>query len=324
MVYFLLLAVVKKNIMNKFLLVIALSFFTMSGLKAQYLWDFGGGIGSSNYLGDIGGQGAAKAFVSDIQLEMSRPSFNLFARYKINNLFGASAGFAYGWIQGADNLSNDPSRFSRNLSFRNHLFEISGRGEVYLLRLNDVGRSGRYRLDFSTYLFAGAAGLYHNPKTEYEDEWIALQPLQTEGVQYSKIQLAIPAGLGVYFTLFRHHRFGFEIGTRFTTTDYLDDVSTFYKQPSLFEDPLAAILADRSNEVDPNDPKFVGSQYFSEGTEMNPELPSIRGGAANPDYYLMAFATYSYVLRGKKSNFTKPRYNFITGHVKKRKSKAKF
>ncbi len=42
-------------------------------LKAQYALDFGGTLGATNYLGDIGGgAGTGRKFISDVKLQKTR------------------------------------------------------------------------------------------------------------------------------------------------------------------------------------------------------------------------------------------------------------
>ena len=315
-VIFLLLTATFKNLMRKFILFSVLVLLLNLSSSAQYNFDIGGGVGAANFLGDIGGTSAdgAQPFINDIQLTMTRVGINGFARYQFMPWLGVNAGFASCWIEGSDNLSKNPARYTRNLSFRNHINEIYARGEFYFLNTNDVGRTGRYRLDFKSYIYLGAAVFSHNPKTEYNGEWIALQPLQTENKKYSRINGAIPGGFGIYFTLMRNHRFGFETGFRYTFTDYLDDVSgTYPADPAWYTttDPLAVELSNRSDEVDPDDPLFLQAALPSPG--------GVRGGAAALDVYMMTLATYSFVFRGK-SNFSKPIYKWVL----KRKSRAKF
>jgi len=315
-VIFLLLTTTFKNLMRKFILFSVLALLLNLSSSAQYNFDIGGGVGAANFLGDIGGtsEAAGQPFINDIQLTMTRVGINGFARYQFMPWLGVNAGFASVWIEGSDNLSKNPARYTRNLSFRNQINEIYARGEIYFLNINDVGRTGRYRLDFKSYIYLGAAVFSHNPKTEYNGEWIALQPLQTEDKQYSRINGAIPGGFGIYFTLMRNHRFGFETGFRYTFTDYLDDVSgTYPADPNwyLTADPLAVELSNRSDEVDPDDPLFLQAAYPSPG--------GVRGGAAAPDVYMMTFATYSFVFIGK-SNFSKSKYKW----VRKVKTRAKF
>lgn len=98
----------------KFLFSFCLSLLPLWGISQS--WEFGGGLGPSNYLGEIGGVYEPKGFISDLQLKKTRMGLSAFGRYNFTDKFALSAGLAHGWIEGADSLSLQPSRFSRNLS----------------------------------------------------------------------------------------------------------------------------------------------------------------------------------------------------------------
>jgi hypothetical protein len=67
---------------------------------------------------------------------------------------------------------------------------------------------------------------------------------------YGTTALAVPVGLGVKFSLSERVNLNFEVTHRFTTTDYVDDVSTTYAGPAAFAPGSpAAYLQDRSYET---------------------------------------------------------------------------
>lgn len=309
--------------MRKLLLVISIVLGSLS-LNAQYIWDFGAKLGAANYLGDIGGgEGPARDFIYDLKIEATRISGGAYGRYFMGNSVAASVHITQAMISGDDQNSPNPERYSRNLSFRNGLVELTPRLEWHIIRIHDVGRTFRYRLNFNFFLYGGAGVVWSNPKAKLNDEWVALQPLQTEGNQYSRFQFTAPVGVGAHFRFNKRHVIGAEFGWRWTMTDYLDDISGFYKNPDNFEDPIARTLADRSVEMDPNDPLFIGSKFYGEGSKANPAVPAKRGNPDNNDSYFVAGFTYGYALRGKTS-FSRAKYNFIKGKPRKRRSKAKF
>lgn len=302
--------------MRIFLLSVGIFLLTFSNGKAQYYWDFGVSLGGANYLGEMGGTDKSRRdFIYDIKLNQTRYMFGTFARYRVNQNFSWHTSINYGRIQGADSLSDYGPRFSRNLSFRNDILEVSTRGELYFYTVNDVGRTGRYRLDFRTYVFAGIGMFYHNPKAFYQGKWHALQPLKTEGKDYKRIQPVIPIGGGFYYTYKRQHRIGLEFGWRVTFTDYLDDASELYIDPDLHQSELSAALANRSADVQ-NDPRFIGLSNFKTG--------SIRGEPSNNDSYLFTQFTYSFVMRGQRRNIRHKSYNYVYAKRKRRRTKAKF
>lgn len=302
--------------MRFIVLVFALLLSTL--LSAQYKWDYGFGLGASNYLGDMGGkQKTRRNFVSDMKLAETRWDVNGFARYKFNQRLSVKAQLAYLRIQGDDALSSNTGRHARNLNFRNDIFELSVTPQVTYYENNDLGSSYRFRLGFKAYVFAGVGVFHHNPKASYNDEWVALAPLKTEGVKYSLWQFSVPIGTGFYFTLKKKHRLGFEYNWRLCFTDYLDDVSTKYADPKTLGSAQAIALANRTNELGNTiDPGTKG--FFIPGNK--------RGDPTHKDTYMTMFLNYSYVMRGK-SSFYRSRYGsffFKKTRRKVRKIRAKF
>jgi len=300
---------------------------------AQYRWDFGGGIGFSNYLGEIGGEEQERRdFIFDMKLNRTQYVIGGFARYKYSPAISFNFGVNYGRVKANDYNSLNPARVARNLSFRNNILEFSGRAEVSLFYDNDVSGKGYYNPDFKIYGFVGAGVMHHNPKVvyygeldEFNGELVELQPLQTEGQEYSKWQIVIPAGLGLYFTYSKVHRFGWEIGYRSTFTDYIDDVSTEFADPSELNSPLSQELSARTTDEALATAALYASQQGVNSPNPESFLPGEkRGDPTNNDGYLFTQFTYSYVLKGK-STFYKKKYNWIKkGSKKRRKSRAKF
>ncbi|MCC6401423.1 MAG: outer membrane beta-barrel protein [Flavobacteriales bacterium] len=328
------------------LLVVVLS----TQVKAQYAWDIGVHLGGANYLGEMGGKEQTRRdFIWDMKLGQTRWSIGVFGRRKLNRSFSVSAGLMYLRLQGADALSTNPQRVGRNLNFRNDMFELYVRPEFTIFQDNDIGGKGRYRTDFRLFLYAGAALFYHNPKAQINREgaFYALQPLQTEGVAYSKFGFAIPAGLGMHITKKRRHRYGFDFGWRTTFTDYLDDASTVYIDHS-GSDPTTSALADQHQHFYPTVAAYLSTTDYQDGVLVttaggdlvqtpdkyqygywDPDGPSKpsenkRGDPTHNDCYLTMTLTYSYVLKGQ-SNFYRQRYSWIRGKKRiGRKSRAKF
>lgn len=295
---------------------ILLFLLSLTSFSQEGRWEFGGGTGSANYLGEIGGTYEPRGFIADLQWSKTRPGFTGFVRYNFTDRLAFSAGLAHGWIEGADSLSLIETRFTRNLSFRNQIFEVYSRFEVDFFDWDVIKRGGRFRLNFSPFGYLGVSTFYHNPKAYYQGQWVSLRPLQTEGFSYSNFAFALPVGFGMHMMVGRHHKFTFEVGWRKTFTDYLDDVSSYYLAPGEFSDPTARALADRSYEVNPDDERFLGTQYFSEATAKSPQSPGIRGNPETMDSYIMSFLSYSFVLSGRRGGFSRSRYSFSKPKVK--------
>ncbi|HET6243371.1 MAG: hypothetical protein H0V01_11395 [Bacteroidetes bacterium] len=306
--------------MRKYLFILFLSLFILPATGiAQYAWDYGFGLGGANYLGEIGGLAKSRrGFVNDIKISQTRPAITGFARHRISPTLLVKGSLSGLRIQGSDNLSTNPGRVGRNLNFRNDIVELAGTAEINFYQPNDIGNSRRFRLDFRSYVFFGLGAFYHSPKTNYNGEWVKLQPLRTEGQikPYSRIQMSIPMGVGFYYTYKRKHRIGWEFGWRKTFTDYLDDISTQYAtNEQLNNDPNTVAIANRRNEI--SGEGIPHRNNYAPGEK--------RGDPSNKDNYFVSTINYSYVIRGK-SNFYRSQYNFIWGKGgrKKRKTRAKF
>lgn len=313
-------------------LLVGLSGLAGLSTQAQYAWDFGMHVGGANYLGEMGGTDQPRRdFVWDMKMSQTRWAVGGFARRKINRLISVNTGILYMRIQGADALSTYRPRRGRNLNFRNDMLEWYLRPEFTIFQDNDLGGRGRYRLDFRLFGYAGIAAYYHKPlgQINREGEFYDLRPLTTELVDYSNIGVSIPVGVGFHFTQRRRHRFGMDLGWRTTFTDYLDDVSTTYKDPNLLPGGVGELsdqLADQSSyayALDPTLPEPGNYGYYDTGGP-SPKKENVRGDPTHNDSYLTLTLTYSYVLRGQ-SNFYRQRYNWMRGNKRVgRKSRAKF
>lgn len=298
--------------------------FLSSFSYGQYLTDYGFSVGASNYLGDIGGgEGTRRDFVMDMKFNATRWNLGGFYRYRISPKIGIKGTLNYIRLSGDDANTTYPYRRGRNLNFKNDMFELAAIGELYIYKVNDVGGTGRYTSDFNLYLFGGAGLFYSNPKGQAANgDWIALQPLQTEGVAYNKFNFSIPVGVGFYYTINRKYRLGMEINWRTTFTDYIDDVSTVYIAHT---DPTTAAMANKTNQG-------VIDQIAIDNPDAD-KLPRVttyqpgrkRGDDSHDDSYLTATINFSWAIRSK-SKYYRSRHGWVLGKKgpKRRKSRAKF
>ena len=310
--------------MRKLLLTIVFVFTTIIGAYSQYYVDYGVSVGASNYLGEFGGgEGDRRDGFVDMKLNYSRWTLGGFYRYRISNRFGVKGSLNYIRLSGDDAKTDNPARRGRNLNFKNDMFEALVNGELYIYKVNDVGRTGRYSTDFNLYLFAGVGLFYSNPKGQTDaGDWVSLKPLKTEGVDYNKLNFTIPLGVGFYYTINRKYRLGMEIGWRTTFTDYIDDASTVYIAHS---DPLTASLADKSSpglsaqirDENPGAEKLPYPSTYEPGRK--------RGDPEHDDAYVTATVNFSWAIRGR-SKFYRAKHSWVLGRNKRkrRKSRAKF
>ncbi len=317
-------------------LAILLAFPMLS--KAQYYWDFGGGFGAANFLGEMGGEELTRRdFIADMKLVETRTSVNGFARYKMSPMFSVKAGMSWSIVRGADSLCTNPARYYRNLNFKNNLIEAAAELEWFFYEVNDLGHTYRYKDNFRAYVGLGVGGVYHNPKAFYNGDWVPLRPLMTEGVRYTQVTLVIPATIGFYFTINKKYRIGWNLCWRTAFTDYLDDVSTFYPDPSLLTSSDAVALSDRTNHA-AADAFGAANPVYGQGWGNNFGYSTYvdadgnqrfnkRGDPSHNDSYITSNVEFSYVMRGKSSIY-KSKYGSIfkgkNKYGRRRKVRAKF
>jgi hypothetical protein len=259
-----------------------------NSVLSQYNADFGISLGASGYLGDIGGKEfESKGFIGDLILKQTNISAGIFFRYKLNPRIAINTSLDYSRI-GADDLNSGAGpRYWRNLRFINDIIEISPKCEFILFQISDLGGSGRYRTSMNIFAHAGLSFFYHMPRGSKNGyTWVKLRPLETEGNSYKKIAFATPFGGGINITHNRYTRFGLVLNYRQTFTDYLDDISTVFVDPSY----LSADAAELAN------------QYIGPEEDQVSFMPGEkRGNHTNNDVFFTVCLTYSkYLMGGNK------------------------
>ena len=231
--------------------------------KPPYRYELVGSVGASNFLGDLGGanQIGTHGF-KDFEYVLTRPAAAIGVRNKIGNYFSVKNSLYWGVVRGDDKLTEEFFRHRRNINFRSQIWELSTQFEFNFIREQKghiykiKGVRGMQHKDRQIYLFGGAGLFYFNPQGNWNGKWYNLQPLHTEGVTYSRISEMISIGGGMRFAINRYWGVGFEIGLRYTFSDYIDDVSGNYPNPSIFNgNPVAAHFSNPSTipSIDLND-----------------------------------------------------------------------
>lgn len=269
------------------------------------------GIGPSAFLGDLGGgKGVGTHGPKDLNFRSTRFATTMGYKYMIHPYFSVTGSINIGMVSGDDALSKEDIRFNRNLNFRSMIYEFSVMGEFYpwqernyhAYRIRTV--RGRKVRNFSPYLFAGVGFFLFNPKAKYEGNWVALQPLGTEGQglpgmpdKYKRYSIAFPFGLGIKYSIDKHWSVGFQYGLRYTLTDYIDDVSGNYYHADEIADANGDVAGELSNRaLNPEDGWF-GVINYADGTSNYLQ----RGDPNNKDFYNFAIFTVHYRFRqGRK------------------------
>jgi hypothetical protein len=233
--------------------------------------------GSSNYQGDL----------QDKSFTFNQAHFagGVGVSYDLSPHFSIRSGVVLGKISADDKYGKNKAR---NLNFSSSLIEGNLGLQYYITPLADHA--------LTPYVFAGVAVYHFNPYTyDSSGSKVYLKPLSTEGEgfvagrnNYNLTQFAVPIGVGVKLSLTDKINVGFEVGFRKLFTDYLDDVSTTYVDPSLLlanGGAKSVELAYRGGEL-----KNGSLQYPAAGTQ--------RGSAKNKDLYYFTGLTLSFKLGG--------------------------
>lgn len=269
--------------------------------KARY--EFHGGVGASNFLGELGGANQIGTnYFRDFEWGETQFGIALGLRYKLSDYFAFNTHFTYGSVSGDDKLTEETFRNYRNLSFSSRIIEWNLNFEA-AFQQEQVGH--RYRLrrvkgqkgyEIYAYAFVGIGFFNFDPKADYRGNTYRLQPLGTEGQglvptrkKYQLWQFCIPIGFGFKYTIDAKWGVGIEYGMRKTFTDYIDDVSTTYFDQAAIQGAygnIAAALADRSARTVPGrtaadsqrgDPRDLDAYMFAI-LSINYKIKSSRGG----------------------------------------------
>ncbi len=256
------------------------------------------GAGPSAFLGDLGGQdGVGQPFVFDLEPTMTRYSASVGARYFLREYQAIRGYLTYGEVRGDDALTTYPNRRYRNINFKSPIIEVSAIYELHLIKPSYIHLSGANTTKifdgnrFGAYISGGAGFFYFNPKGKLDNQYYALQPLNTAGQgfldgpdPYRRIALAFPLGGGVYMLLNKNFTLGLDFACRWTTTDYIDDASGYYYDNSKIlerDGKLAAYFANPSTSLS----DVPNSDWY---TENQP-----RGNPKSKDTYMFLQVTLS-------------------------------
>ena len=214
--------------------------------------EFGIGAGAAHYFGDLN----TRAKVNRI-----KPAATIFFRKNFGNYIAARVGASFAMLGYSDQYNtHNEYMYTRNLSFNTNVWELTLQGDFNFFRFMPC----EPEFSFTPYITLGVGVFSYDPYAYINDKKEFLRPLGTEGQTigyngrkpYGTVALCVPFGAGIKYNLTEKINISFEIAHRYTFTDYLDDVSTTFvgvdKFPATGNGPTAALLQDRSYEIDPN------------------------------------------------------------------------
>jgi hypothetical protein len=249
-------------------IVSSFAFAQYEGFKHE--GEFGIQLGAAHYFGDL-----------NPTTSLNRPKIagGVFFRKQINDYVALRIGANFAQLGYSDVYeTKNEFRRRRNLSFNTNIWELMVQGDFNFFKYNPTNPGER----FTPYLTFGAGVIGFNPYAYLGGTKYFLQQLGTEGqgsasypdrALYSTTALAVPVGLGIKYAINDRWNLNFEVVHRFTTTDYIDDVSTTYAGIGAFKaGSPASFLQDRSYET--------GAIIGTQGNQ--------RGFTKQKDQYIMA------------------------------------
>jgi hypothetical protein len=275
-------------------------------------WEIGLNIGPMNFLGDLGGnKGKGTLGPKDNNIPMTNFNFGISASYFPKKWLAARLAFSLGRMEGDDRIIKadfdnstgfEIARKHRNLTFRSPLYEGFLAAELYPTVFFRE-RKGEGVPRFRPYLVAGIGLFAFKPQGLYTkdgvESWVDLKPLRTEGQgmaetgvpEYNTWSYCIPLGIGIKYDISERVSFAIEFVHRITGTDYIDDVSTKYVDPGLFDFYLSPDQAEIAKYMSNPSAYFPGSPGYT------PYAPGKKRG--NPlwnDSYLSSTFRFTYKL----------------------------
>ena len=187
------------------------------------------GIGTAHYFGDIGGWSKDDNLLGlkDIDFTEVRPSIYFGFRYKLYQNLALKLNFTYGYLHGDD---ADKANSTRNFKFYTSIFEPSFQVEYAFIKEKEAmsylmmkGRGmSQFHPSISVYGFLGLGGAFFNI-TKKEN-------LENVDLEYTPAALVVPVGFGLKFGLNTNWSVGFDLGGRFTTSDYIDGYTSEFSE----------------------------------------------------------------------------------------------
>jgi hypothetical protein len=180
---------------------------------------------------EIGLSGGISAYSGDLTsdefglfINEMNASYGAFIRFNPADRIGLRLALTGARVTGDDVNSPYPSR---GLNFRSSIMEVALLAEIEVFRVGDL-RRGTY---FAPYIFGGGGVYRFEPETLFENNYVALQPVGTEGQglplydnPYKLTQFNIPFGGGIKYVINDQFAIALEVGARKLFTDYLDDI----------------------------------------------------------------------------------------------------
>ncbi|MEP6582616.1 MAG: DUF6089 family protein [Ginsengibacter sp.] len=259
--------------------------------ESDFVFEIGGSVGAMNAFTDLGGRkGLGKKFVKDFNFKNTQFSGSIFFSTVYKNEFALRLEATFGQIHAYDSILKKVApttneRYERNLSFRSSIAEISLVLEAHPFFIFGNYDDDHYPPAVSPYLLAGIGYFHFNPQAKLNNNYVNLQPLSTEGEGFaeypnSKVyklnQVCFPLGIGARYDISALLNLRAEIVTRILQTDYLDDVSGRYVDPTVYQNYFTGTKLTQAI--------LLNDRHKPGATTAHPD--GIRGRPINNDSYI--------------------------------------
>jgi hypothetical protein len=221
--------------MKKLILSSAIFIIVLACTNAQ-LWklrryEISAAIGTTQLYGDIGGYSKGENALGFKDISISQTRFNFVAgfRYRVAEKITLRLNLGFGSFYSSDATGSNESRgFKSTTTF----FEPAFLGEYYFVKnksensylIMNKGKGGFQKIlsKLDVYAFTGFGGLSF--KVHPND------PLAAMGQKTRGFTPVIPLGVGVTLNYSSYIKFGVELSSRFTFSDYVDGYTSAYSK----------------------------------------------------------------------------------------------
>ncbi len=266
-------------------------FYNGGYYESDFVFELGGSIGAMNAFTDLGGRkGLGKKFVKDFNFKNTQLSGGFYIGLVYKNQIAARLEATFGQIHAYDSIlkkvaATTNERYERNLSFRSSIAEIALTVEFHPFYVFGNYDDDHYPPPISPYLLAGIGYFHFNPQAKLNNAYVDLQPLSTEGEGFAEYpdrepyklnQICFPLGIGARYDISSLLNVKAEITTRILKTDYLDDVSGRYIDPSVYSNYFTGTKLTQA--------LLLNDRHKPGATTAHPD--GIRGRPVNDDSYI--------------------------------------
>jgi hypothetical protein len=254
--------------MKRFAVVIILFCILLQVSLCQDLWhrqryEAIGGIGTTQFFGDVGGFSKGKNIIGlkDISFSQTRFNFSVGLKYRILRDLNLRINLAYGMLHATDSRGSNESRgFEAKTSIfepsilAEYYFIKSTLGESYLFSSGKGGKNGNLFSALEFYAFLGVGGVSYNVNRN--------SILAAAGLKSGGFAPVIPVGVGTTLLFKPEYNLGIELGGRYSFSDYLDGYTS---QHSSSNDVYYFLNVTFTYKIRTNDrglPSFLSKRKF--------------------------------------------------------------